>query len=308
MKNGENPMIGLDNVVIAKLLSDVGGSEAPVYDTPIPLRGAVQASVNPNSSVETDYADNGAFFVTDNRGNLEMSLEFTNIDPATKALMLGQKRRAGITVEGSQDQAPYFALGFRVWIGGTNDNGEKIYELFWFAKGKFSVPESGGTTKKDSVEFQHVSMTAQFVSTIWSPDGKGGVFSTHLRTDDPDTVPSIVNNWFNAPVLDVEADLSELTVEIAQGSSKSKLTITASKASEETAIFADSSVKLGENLIVIKNGEMVPGTVSVDGDIITFTANTEFSESDFVTVTVTSGIKDVFGVGVTPSTEVISIA
>ena len=113
--NAENPKIGLDNVVIAKLLTD-DGSSLPVYDTPIPLKGAVTASVNPNSSVETDYADNGAFFVTGNRANTEMTLELTNVAPATLALMLGQTRANGITQEKPLDQAPYFALGFRVWI------------------------------------------------------------------------------------------------------------------------------------------------------------------------------------------------
>ena len=63
----ENPVIGLDNVVIAELLSDdVNGV---TYDTPIALKGAVNASVNPNSDVAVDYADNGPFFVMNNRGN-----------------------------------------------------------------------------------------------------------------------------------------------------------------------------------------------------------------------------------------------
>lgn len=207
MDTAENPMIGLDNVVIAKLISDVGGTTKPTYEDVIPLRGIVQASVNPNSSVETDYADNGAFFVSDNRGNTEMTLEFTNINPTTKAMMLGQKKENGVVLEGSQDQAPYFALGFRVWIGGTDSAGNKIYEYFWYAKGKFSVPESGGTTKQDGIDFQHVSMTAQFVSTKFSPDGKGGVFCTHARTDDEDADETILDGWFDAPVLTTEKSI-----------------------------------------------------------------------------------------------------
>lgn len=202
----ENPMIGLDNVVIAKLLTDVGGTTEPTYGTVKPLRGAVQVSVNPNSSVETDYADNGAFFVADNRANIEMNLELTNVDPTVLAEMLGQKISNGVVVEGSQDQAPYFALGFRVWIGGTDADGNKIYENFWYAKGKFSVPEAGGTTKQESIDFQHKSLTAQFVSTAYSPDGKGGVFCTHARTDNApsgkeEDYAEFIEDWFEAPVL-----------------------------------------------------------------------------------------------------------
>lgn len=66
---GENPKIGLDHVVIAKVLSDT--KSGITFDTPIPLVGAVNATVNPNSDVAVDYADNGAFFVTNNRGNTD---------------------------------------------------------------------------------------------------------------------------------------------------------------------------------------------------------------------------------------------
>ena len=134
----ENPRIGLDNVVIAQLISD--DENGVVYDTPIALKGAVNATVNPNSDVAVDYADNGAFFAMNNRANTEVSLEMTNVDPATLALMLGQSRSGGVTVETAMDSSPYFAMGFRVWIGGTDANGNKIYEYMWLAKGKFSVP------------------------------------------------------------------------------------------------------------------------------------------------------------------------
>lgn len=308
MKNtAENPRIGLDNVVIAELLNDANGTTPPTYGEVIALNGAVTATANANSSVETDYADNGAFFAVDNRGNTELSLELTNVAPSTRAKMLGQKRQNGVTVETSQDQAPYFAMGFRVWIGGTDENGDKIYQYFWYAKGKFSVPENGGNTKGEGVEFQHVSMTAQFVSTLYSPDGKGGVFCAHCRTD-YDTPAEIVQNWFNAPILGVNADLSELTATITQGSTKAKIKISGVKESGDDCSFSANSIILGNNLIVTKDGEMVAGTVTVDGDEIIFTAETTFATSDVVIVTITNGVKDISGVGVTPITSSVTIA
>ncbi|MCQ2589295.1 MAG: hypothetical protein MJ179_02620 [Treponema sp.] len=302
MRTAENPMIGLDNVVIAKLLNDdVGGV---VYDTPIALKGGVQASVNPNSSVETDYADNGAFFVADNRSNTEINLELTNVDPAVQALMLGQKRENGITVEGNQDQAPYFALGFRVWIGGTDENGEKIYELFWYAKGKFSVPESGGSTKQESISFQHKTLVAQFVSTIWQPEGKGGVFCTHLRTD-YDADPATVASWFDAPVLNTDVDKSAVTVAIAK--SGTKINVTGTKANSGTMKFALATVRYGDNITVTKAGALVEGSIGLnaDGSALVFTPSASLSGE--VVVTVTSGVKDVNGVGVTPTSASITM-
>lgn len=303
----ENPKIGLDNVFIARLLSD-DGTSVPTYDTPIALKGAVQASVNPNSSVETDYADNGAFFVTSNRANTEMTLELTNCDPATLALMLGQTRVNGITVETPLDQSAYFALMFRVWIGGTDANGNKIYENFCYAKGKFSVPESGGTTKQDSIDFQHLTLTAQFAQTQYKYNGDSGIICTHCRTD-IDTASSVINAWFNTPVVVPTVDVTAVTVAIAEGSTAGTITVTGTKASGADCVFADSSVVVGDTLIVAdSNGASVAGTVSVDDDVITFTPTEAFSSADELTVTVTSGVKDINGVSVTPKTATVTIA
>lgn len=304
--NAENPKIGLDNVVIAELLTD-DGNNLPQYGEIIPLRGAVTASVNPNSSVETDYADNGAFFVTGNRANTEMSLELTNVAPATLAKMLGQTRVNGITQEKPLDQAPYFALGFRVWIGGTDENGNKIFEYFWYSKGKFSVPESGGNTKGDSIEFQHISLTAQFVPTLYSPDGNGGIICSHARSD-IDTPSSVISAWFNAPVIVTTSDTSALSVTASL--SNGKIVITASKESAEDAVVADSSVVLGTSVLIYNStkNENVAGTIAVDDNKITFTPDTESipTASDEIIVTVTGGVKDIAGVSCTPYSDVIT--
>lgn len=305
MSTAQNPKIGLDHVVIAKLKTDNAGNILPTYENPIALLGAVQASVNPNSDVAVDYADNGAFFVSNNRANIEMSLEFTNVAPATLALMLGQDRANGITLERPQDQSPYFALGFRVWIGGTDEQGNKIYEYFWYAKGKFSVPESGGTTKQESLDFQHLSLTAQFVSTQYSPDGKGnGIFCSHCRSD-IDTNAEVIQHWFDAPVLSIDVNKSPVTVDIAKSSGN--IVITGSKADGSSFAFAESSISVGENVVIISDGESIGGTVSVStaGVSPTITIVPEETLGTDVSVTVTNGVKDVYGVGVTPATETL---
>lgn len=299
--SAENPKIGLSNVVIAELISD-DGVNAPVYGNVIPLVGAVQASVNPNSSVETDYADNGAFFVTGNRANTEMSLEMTNVAPATLAKMLGQERANGVTLEKPLDQAPYFALGFKVWIGGTDANGNKIFELFWYAKGKFSVPESGGTTKQDSIDFQHVSLTAQFVPTLYKPDGNSGVICAHARTD-IDTPSVTVNNWFNAPVISTNLDSGAVTVAI-ESSDANTITITGSKAGGGDCEFAEATVN-ADNIVIIYGGSVVAGAFTVNENVITFVSASAMSGTVYVSVS--NSVKDVNGVGVTPAIEELTI-
>lgn len=290
----EAPKIGLDQVHIAKVISD--DENGIVYDTPIALKGAVNATVNPNSDVATDYGDNGVFFVTNNRGNTEMNLEMIGIDPDTLALMLGQTKSAGITVETPLDQSPYFAVGFRVWIAGEKD-GSKRYQYFWYAKGKFSVPETGGATKTESIEFGHINLTAQFAQTVYN-----GVICTHARSDDDSVSASVIANWFNAPVISTTIDDSELTVIASYANSK--VTFTGAKDSGASFIFAQGSIIDGQTIGVLdENGALVKGTyvagtTASASPTIVFTpdADAETPVSGFVT----SGLKDSFGVGATP--------
>jgi phi13 family phage major tail protein len=301
----EAPKIGLDNVVIAKVLSD--SASGITYDTPIALKGAVNATVNPNSDVAVDFADNGPFFSASNRGNTELNLEMIDVDVDVLAMLLGMKKSNGVTVETSLDQSPDVAVGFRVWLAGKDANGNNRYQYFWYAKGKFSVPETGGETKTDSLNFGHISVTAQFVQTQFIPNGQeAGTICTHIRTDDPTVSASIKSNWFNAPVVSVTTDSSELTVTASAGSS-GKVSFTGAKDSGASFVFAPSSAIVGDTVLLFDasgnpvNGTLACSTTASASPTITFTPEAEAEA--VASVAVTSGLKDSFGVGATPMTE-----
>lgn len=297
----EAPKIGLDNVVIAKVLSD--SSEGISFGEVIALKGAVNATVNPNSDVAVDFADNGPFFSASNRGNTELNLEMIDVDVDVLAQLLGQRKVNGITVETPLDQSSDYALGFRVWLAGKDASGNNRYQYFWYAKGKFSVPETGGETKTDSLNFGHISVTAQFVQTQFVPAGQEtGTICTHIRTDDPSVPASVKANWFNAPVVQTVSDDSELTVSVAYANSK--VTFTGAKDSGASFVFAKGSVIDGQTIGVLdSNGALVEGEYAVSttastSPTIVFTpsADAETPASAFVT----NGLKDSFGVGATP--------
>lgn len=297
------PKIGLSGLVLAEVLKD--DKDEIVYDTPFEIPGAVVATINPNSSVDTDYADDGAFFAQNNRGNTELSLEMIDITPENEAKMLGQKRVNGVTIETDLDQSPYFAFGAKVLMAGSDENGDAVYTYLWYSKGKFSVPESGGETKRDSITFGHKNLTAQFVKTQFVPDGqKSGTIGAKVRTDDPDVPASLIENWFNAPVISVAQNTGAFTVTAA--GSNNTVILTGSKEGGANVSFGRASAKLGETIIVTDaSGEFVEGSITFGGTgtapTITFTpaegANAPAS------VTVTSGLKDNFGIGATPMTD-----
>lgn len=296
----ERPKIGLSGLVLAEVLSD--DENGIVYDTPFSIPGAVVATVNPNSSVETDYADNGAFFAQNNRGNTELSLEMIDITPENEAKMLGQRRVNGVTIETDLDQSPYFAFGAKILLAGSDESGDAVYEYLWYAKGKFSVPESGGETKRDSITFGHKNLTAQFVKTQFVPDGQqSGTIGSHCRTDDPAVPASLIANWFNAPVISTTPDTSELTV--TASASGDNVVLTGTKESGNAFTFARATAKVGETILVADaSGEPVKGSLTFGGtDVaptITFTPDAE--EEAVASVAVTSGLKDNSGVSATP--------
>lgn len=300
----EAPKIGLDNVVIAEVLSD--NENGITYGDVIALKGAVNATVNPNSDVATDFADNGAFFAANNRGNAELSLEMIDVDPNVLAKMLGQKIVGGITRETGMDQSPYFAMGFRVWIAGTDANGKNRYQLVWFAKGKFSVPETGGETKRDSLDFKHLNMSGQFVATQYVPDGEDtGTICMHCRTDNPDVPSSVVTNWFNQPIVSLTVDTGAVTVTAQLRDTPYKdLVITGEKSGGASFNFASASAKLNETIIVTDaDGAPVAGTLVIGdaGVAPTITFTPAQTANPIKGLTVTIGLKDTFGVSVTPA-------
>ena len=301
----EAPKIGLDNVVIAKVLSDT--AEGITFGEVLALKGAVNATVNPNSDVAVDFADNGPFFSASNRGNTELSLEMIDVDVDVLAQLLGQRKVNGITVETPLDQSSDYALGFRVWLAGKDANGNNRYQYFWYAKGKFSVPETGGETKTESLNFGHISVTAQFVQTQFVPNGQeAGTICTHIRTDDPTVPASVKANWFNAPVVQTATDSSKLTATASIGSNN-KVTIVGAKVSGASFVFAPASAKLGETILITdSSGNLVAGTLEVSATAsasptIVFTPSAEAETP--TAIAITSGLKDSFGVGCTPMSD-----
>jgi hypothetical protein len=190
-------------------------------------------------------------------------------------------------------------------MAGSDENGDAVYTYLWYSKGKFSVPESGGETKRDSITFGHKNLTAQFVKTQFVPDGqKSGTIGAKVRTDDPDVPASLIENWFNAPVISVAQNTGAFTVTAA--GSNNTVILTGSKEGGANVSFGRASAKLGETIIVTDaSGEFVEGSITFGGTgtapTITFTpaegANAPAS------VTVTSGLKDNFGIGATPMTD-----
>jgi phi13 family phage major tail protein len=298
------PMIGLDGCYLAKLSTDVAGGSA-TWGTPVSVPGIVKASIKANGALITDWADNRQFFLTNSRGNTQGSFEFVDIDPTLLADMLGQTRANGITEERPLDQSNYYAVGFRVWIGGNQSDGSAIYRYVWLLKGKFALPDLDGETKKETISPKHIALSAEFIAI----NGGNNQIMASGRNDWDLTIGS---TWFNQPVYSSSVSLSAVTVGTVTGSASAHtLTIPFTKGSSET--FALVAPTDDTRIVITANttGLLLAGTnayvASVAGTAPTITiTNANISAASYNVAVV--NVIDSNGVKATPKAQDVTVS
>jgi len=146
--------VGLSHVYYATLISDASGGVS--YNTPVRLTGAISANIDPNSVIETLFADDGPLEVASQLGNIELELVLADIPLSHRATLLGHTLVAGIEDAYSTDTPPWIALGFKA----LKSNGS--YRYAWLVKGKFREPVLNHETRDDSVNFQTPTIVGHF--------------------------------------------------------------------------------------------------------------------------------------------------
>lgn len=178
--DGKGYEIGLRDLHFAKLKND------GTYETPVKLSEAINASITPNFTITTLYADDRAVAVANALGDIDISLTVSDLSDSDYDLLMGTTKNADGVIEDSVDDvAPYGALGFRLPLA---DGGFRYY---WYYKGKFQPPAATHNTKGSEVQFQNPQITGKFVAR---DDGKWRARFTH----DSGTPSDVATNWFNS--------------------------------------------------------------------------------------------------------------
>lgn len=304
----KRPRIGIQDVVYAVLTesSDVSGG-TPTYGSPAALAGAMKFNTKHNGGLSTLFADDRAAFTANFVGKRQVSVDLFDVDPAAYATILGMTRANGINADSPLDQSPYVAIGYKILLAGSATTAEH-YIYRWLLKGKFSKADEGGDTKADSINYQAVTLNAEFIDLA-----ANGYYQTSIRTDDTDVAATTITNWFNAPVISTSVSLSAVTLSSGAGSTSGKtITLTFGKGSSESfslvAPVDDTEVLVS----VVSTGLLLAGTytysVSAAGTTPTLTiANANIAGVAYL-VTVTSKLKDVNGVAVTPKSILVTPA
>lgn len=183
-------LIGLDNLVYAKLINDSKDQAQATYDAVKRISGAISANVNPNASSESLFADDGPYETASTIGQISLELNVADLPMDVQAELFGHvlDTNTGIMVRKSNDMPPWVAIGFK----SLKSNGN--YRYTWLAKGKFTIPEQNNATKGDSISFNTPTTTGTFVKR--ESDNE---WERHADEDAPSFVQATADNWFNGP-------------------------------------------------------------------------------------------------------------
>lgn len=172
--------VGLKHIHVAKL--DETGSVV-TYEAPRKIAHAITANITPNFESAVLYGDDRAVETEDTMADIDVEIGITDLSPEDYAFIMGATVDANGGITDSIDNvAPYLALGFEVPLS----RGRK--RMYWYYKGKFSIPSSEHTTKQGSTEFQTPTVSGKFLARA---DGKW-----RYRLDSNETNKAIIDAWF----------------------------------------------------------------------------------------------------------------
>lgn len=186
--------IGCDNLVYAVMKTEDTATSAPAYDEVKSAVNVISLNINPNSSQETLFADDGPAETATTLGKIDVEINKAELTTENKADLLGHEIDAnGAIVYGDSDVPPWVAIGFRT----LKSNGK--YRYVWLYKGKFSDPEDNNETKGDSINFQTDTIKGQFAKLNNPIDINGRKvrpWKYELDGDYAEADATVIENWF----------------------------------------------------------------------------------------------------------------
>ncbi|MBD8028146.1 phage tail protein [Ureibacillus sp. Re31] len=173
---------GLSNVHYAPYTMTDG---EPVFETPIPIPGAVTLTGDPLGESTSFYADNMIYYVTKSNQGYDATLSIATIPQQFAIDALGEEfdEVDGVINEVADSQGKPFALLFQ-FEGDVKATRHVLYNC------TANRPSINGNTKTDSTE-----ITPNELTLTASPIEIGGKLMVKTKTTST-TTADIYNNWF----------------------------------------------------------------------------------------------------------------
>jgi len=279
--------VGLDSLYIAEVTLD--DSTGYTADTPEYFAPAAEASQEPASSFEVDYADDKPYDVMTAEGPTKISLTVTNIPIEILAKITG---RVFDTVSGRMfdngAEAPYIALSFR--SKKSNDS----YRYYQFLKGKFTPPKEEAVTKGEKPEPKKLQLEYTAIHTVHEFD-LGSINGTVKRViGDEDTDNFSATGWFTqvqTPVAVAPSALALSSSTPADGASGVAVSISPAL-TFNNALVAGAIYQV---VLVKADGTVVACTNSLDATKKILTINPDANIDAGSTYIIGIAVTDIYG-------------
>lgn len=116
-----------------------------------------EISVSKEQSIEKAWGDNEVAELAVTNGTVELSSTFHKLPIEDRAVLFGLNKHQNGAVAVGNNTPPYVAVMFTK----TMEDGSAEY--VGLPKGMFTLPETSGTTKQDTVEFTQDQSTGEFM-------------------------------------------------------------------------------------------------------------------------------------------------
>ena len=103
--------VGLNDLHFAILTKDT--AEDLIYETPEPIAGAIEATVNPAVDTQELYADDQLWESVSTLGKIEVDVGTADLPLTVRAKLLGNEIVDGVLIENKMTFPPYIALGLK---------------------------------------------------------------------------------------------------------------------------------------------------------------------------------------------------
>jgi phi13 family phage major tail protein len=280
--------IGLDSLYIAEVTVD--SAAAYTADTPEYLAPAAEASQQPATNSQTQYADDQAYDVIDSEGETAINLSVTGIPPEMQAKLLGRvfDAASGRVFDNPGATAPYFALSFRA----LKSNGS--YRYYQYLKGKFDNPQEDTTTRGETPDPKVMSLVYRAIKTIHVFD-LGDIDDSAKRVfGDEDTDNFDGATWFSqvqTPVVVAPSALSLSSSTPTDGA-------TGISVSANQTLTFNNALTAGavNNVVLVKaDGTVIAGAITLDATKKIVTINPTASLDASSVYIITYGVTDIYG-------------
>ena len=280
--------IGLDSLYIAEVtLDDATGYTA---DTPEYLAPAAEASQEPSTATETQYADDQAYDVMTAQGETLINLTVTGMPSEMLAKIAGETFDAasGRVFDTGGATPPYFALMFR----SKKSNGS--YRYYSYLKGRFELPAEEAATESDKPGPKTIKLKFHAIKTIYPFDIGSENQPVKRVFGDSDTTNFSATGWFaqvQTPVVVAPSALALSSSSPADGASGVVVSVS------PTLTFNNALVNGSVNMVVLTkaDGTQAAAAVTLDTAKKVITVNPTVDMSASTTYLLTYAVEDIYG-------------